>query len=116
MFVIGASHFLAQRFYQAVPHLLLAIQDDPTFPLPYRWLAAYYAHMRLLAEARETIDRLRSVTSVLMTSEDYLRRQVDRDLYTSGLRLALGETDKSAHYQEHRRRLRRSARGGPAHT
>jgi hypothetical protein len=24
---------------------LLAIEDDPSFPTPYRYLAAFYAHM-----------------------------------------------------------------------
>jgi tetratricopeptide (TPR) repeat protein len=44
-FVIGAAHFYSRRFDQAVPNLLLAIQDDPGQPPPYRALAACYAHM-----------------------------------------------------------------------
>ncbi|HEY2538506.1 MAG TPA: adenylate/guanylate cyclase domain-containing protein, partial [Stellaceae bacterium] len=34
--VIGAAHFASRRFGEAVPKLLLAIQEDPGFPLPYR--------------------------------------------------------------------------------
>src|SRR5262249_55877496 len=51
--LIGQAHFLARRFDEAVPKLLLAIQDDPTFPAPSRYLAACYAHMGRLAEGRE---------------------------------------------------------------
>src|SRR5208282_2830628 len=43
--ILGQAHFLARRFDQAVPKLLLAIQQDPSFPVPYRYLAACYAHM-----------------------------------------------------------------------
>jgi tetratricopeptide (TPR) repeat protein len=42
---IGGVHFLARRFDEAVPKLLLAIQEDPSFPQAYRHLAACYAHM-----------------------------------------------------------------------
>src|SRR6516162_782972 len=38
--VIGEAHFLARRFDQAVPKLLLAIQEDPSDPVAYRYLAA----------------------------------------------------------------------------
>ena len=48
---IGAAHFYARRFDEAVPKLLLAIQDDPSFPSPYRFLAACYAHIGRLDEA-----------------------------------------------------------------
>ena len=43
--VIGAAHLLSRRFDEALPNLLFAIQEDPTFPEPYRHLAACYAHM-----------------------------------------------------------------------
>jgi len=63
--LIGQAHFLAQRFDEAVPKLLLAIQEDPSFPAPYRYLAACYAHMGRLAEARAIVVRLRRITSGL---------------------------------------------------
>src|SRR5271167_447668 len=54
---IGGAHFLARRFDEAVPKLLLAIQDDPSHPNPHRYLAACYAHMGRLDDARERSSR-----------------------------------------------------------
>jgi predicted Zn-dependent protease len=51
-YVIGAALFLAHRFDEAVPKLLLAIREVPSFPTPYRYLAACYAHLGQLNEAR----------------------------------------------------------------
>jgi len=62
--VIGQAHLLSRRFDEAVPKLLLAIQDDPTFPFPHRVLAACYAHMGRLDDAREIMERLRAITPV----------------------------------------------------
>src|SRR5215472_5271728 len=56
--LIGAAHLLSRRFDEAVPKLLLAIQEDPSFPLPYRSLAACYAHMGRFDEARAVVRRL----------------------------------------------------------
>ena len=64
--VIGAAHFASRRFGEAVPKLLLAIQDDPGFPLAYRCLAACYAHMGRLDDAREIVARLRAITPVVV--------------------------------------------------
>jgi hypothetical protein len=41
---IGGAYFYSRRFDEAVPKLLLAIQEDASFPQPYRILAACYAH------------------------------------------------------------------------
>jgi TolB-like protein len=90
--IIGCAHFVAQRLDDAVPKLLIAIQEDPSFPDPYRFLAASYAHMGRLEEAREILKRLRSVTSLVMPSAGYLRNPKHRELFLSGLRLAAGET------------------------
>jgi len=38
------------------------VQDDPSFPTHYRYLAACYAHMGRLDEARAVAARLRSIT------------------------------------------------------
>ena len=91
--LIGQAHFLARRFDEAVPKLLLAIQDDPTFPAPYRYLAACYAHMGRLAEAQKTVQRLRAIGGVVMPDTRNLRNAEHRELYLSGLRLATGEED-----------------------
>src|SRR6516162_4793985 len=89
--LIGQAHFLARRFDEAVPKLLLAIQDDPTFPAPYRYLAACYAHMGRLAEAQEIVQRLRAIGGIVMPDTRNLRSAEHRELYLSGLRLATGE-------------------------
>jgi TolB-like protein/tetratricopeptide (TPR) repeat protein len=90
--VIGGAHFLNRRFDEAVPKLLLAIQDNPDFTGPYRYLAACYAHMGRLDEAREIVARLRAITPLVVQGDIFLRNPEQRDLYLSGLRLALGKT------------------------
>jgi TolB-like protein/tetratricopeptide (TPR) repeat protein len=89
--VIGTAHFFARRFDEAVPKLLLAIQEDPSFPPPYRILASCYAHMGRLDEAREIVRRLRATTPVVVPSLIPYRNPEHRELYLSGLRLAAGE-------------------------
>jgi adenylate cyclase len=87
----GVIHFLARRFNQAVPKLLLAIQDDPSSPFAYRYLAACYALMGHLDGAREIIGRLRTIDLVIIPDAG-LRNPEHRELLLSGLRLAMGET------------------------
>jgi TolB-like protein/class 3 adenylate cyclase len=91
LLTIGAAHFVSRRFDEAVPKLLLAIQEDPTHPSPYRSLAACYAHMGRLDDAREIVERLRAITSVVIADASYLRNPEQRELFLSGLRLAAGE-------------------------
>ena len=88
---IGVAHFFSRRFDEAVPKLLLAIQEDPSFLYPYRVLAACYAHTGQLDEAREVVTRLRALTGVVIPDLSYLRSADHRELYLSGLRLAAGE-------------------------
>jgi TolB-like protein/class 3 adenylate cyclase len=83
---IGYAHFFSRRFDEAVPKLLLAIQEDPSYPGPYRVLAACYAHMGRLDEAREIIDRLRTITPVVVPGARQLRNAEHRELFLSGLR------------------------------
>jgi TolB-like protein len=89
--VLGGAHFLSRRFEEAVPKLLLAIQEDPSFPPSYRYLAGCYAHMGRLDAAREIVARLRTITSVVIPDASYLRKAEHRELFLSGLRLAAGE-------------------------
>ena len=89
----GSSHFAGRRFDEAVPKLLLAIHGDPSNPQPYRYLAACYAHMDRLDDAREIVERLRAITSVVIPDDArHLRNPEHRELFLSGLRLAAGET------------------------
>jgi adenylate cyclase len=93
MSVVGGAHFLARRFDQAVPKLVLAIQEDPGNVSPYRWLAACYAHMGRLDDARGIVERLRAIGPVVMPEARQLRNAEHRELVLSGLRLAMGEAD-----------------------
>jgi TolB-like protein len=91
--LIGAALFFSRRFEEAVPRLQVAIEDMPVFPTPYRFLAACYAHMGLLDEARATIARLRAITPEVMVNYPLpFRDPQHREIYFSGLRLAMGET------------------------
>jgi len=81
-FQLGQAHFLARRFEDAAPKLLVAIEEDPTFPQPYRFLAACYAHMGQLDDAQGI---------VAIPDTFNLRSAEHRELFLSGLRLAAGE-------------------------
>ena len=72
-------------------YLILAVQEDPSYPTPHRWLAACYAHMRRLDEAREMVARLRAITSVVIPDVSQFRNAEHREFYLSGLRLVAGE-------------------------
>ena len=89
--MIGASHFVSGRFDQAASELQLAIQVAPDTPYAYRLLAACYAHMGHLAEAREVISRLRAITPLVVPTVNQWRKPEHRELLLSGLRLAMGE-------------------------
>jgi adenylate cyclase len=90
--VIGFAHLLARRFGEALPRLLLAIQDDPSFPATYRMLAACYVHIGRLDEARDVVEQLRAITPVVTPDASFLRNPEHRELFLSGLRIAMGET------------------------
>jgi adenylate cyclase len=93
--VIGSVHFFSGRFNEAAAKLLLAIQDSPSLTQPYRTLAACYAHMGRLDDARATIARLRALTPQVMPSVVPLRNLDHRELFLSGLRLAAGEATRA---------------------
>ena len=93
-YLIGAALFFSHRFEEAVPRLRVAIEETPVFPTPYRFLAACYAHMGLLDEARATIARLRAITPEVMVNYPLPFRDPEhRELYLSGMRLAMGEME-----------------------
>ena len=90
--VMGQALFFSRRFDEAAAKLNLAVQDDPGHPTPYRALAACYAHMGRPGEARAIVARLRAITPDLVPVVDLpWRKRDDRELYLSGLRLAVGE-------------------------
>ena len=89
--MMGRAYFFKRQFDEAASKLLLAIQDNPGSPASYRFLAACYAHMGRLDEARAIVARLRAITPQVMPSDLPCRNPEDRELFLSGLRLAMGE-------------------------
>jgi adenylate cyclase len=90
---IGSAHFVSHRFEDALAVLRVSLEEAPTFTPTHRTLAACYAHMGRLDEAREIIKRLASLTPVVMPTANPLRNPEHRELFLSGLRLAAGETE-----------------------
>ena len=91
LFAMGEAYFFKREFDKATSKLLLAIQDNPGHPLSYRILAACYAHIGRLDEARAIVARLHAITSQVVPSDLRYRNPADRELFVSGLRLAMGE-------------------------
>ena len=89
---IGVGHFFARQFDDAAAMLLRSLQEHAGWAPTYRVLAACYAHMGRLDDARETIERLKAVTPVVVPDAMHWRNPEHRELFLSGLRLAAGET------------------------
>jgi adenylate cyclase len=89
--LMGLAYFFNRCFDEAAAKLLLALQDNPGHPPAYRTLAACYAHMGRLDEARAVVTRLKAVTPVIVPSYIPYRNPEHRELFLSGLRLAAGE-------------------------
>ena len=91
-FVVGLAHFLSRRFEDAMPKLIAAVQHLPNAPQHHRVLASCYAHMGRLDEARAVIERLRTISPLVVPELNHFRNPEHRELILSGLRLAAGET------------------------
>jgi tetratricopeptide (TPR) repeat protein len=91
LYMMGVAFFAGRRFEEAAAKLLQAIQVHPAYPGSYRFLAACYAHMGRLDEAREVVHRLKELTPALVPSSTLLQKPEHRELLLSGLRLAVGE-------------------------
>ena len=89
---MGGAHLFSRRFDDAATILLSSLQQAPDVPIGYRFLAASYAHMGRLDEAREIVKRLREITPVVIPGVVPYRNPEHRELLLSGLRLAAGET------------------------
>jgi TolB-like protein len=89
--VIGTAYFYKQEFDTAVAKLQASIQERPGYAISYRFLAACYAQMGRLDEAREVVERLRALTPVIVPPYIPARNPQHRELFLSGLRLAAGE-------------------------
>jgi TolB-like protein/class 3 adenylate cyclase len=90
---IGTAYFLKRQFNEAAAKLLLSIQEHPGFPPAYRYLAACYAHMDRLDEAHDIVTRLRAITPLAVPGDLLFRNPEHRELFLSGLRLAIGEAE-----------------------
>jgi adenylate cyclase len=91
--VMGQAYFFKRQFDEAASKLLLSIQDHPGFPPAYRFLAACYAHMGRLDEARAIVARLRAMTPQVVPSDLPSGNPEYRELFLSGLRLAAREAE-----------------------
>jgi TolB-like protein len=87
----GMAHFFARRLDQARTMLLQSLQHHPSWVPTNRFLAACYAHLGELDEAKMMIKRLRALTPVVLPSADHWRDPEQREFYLSGLRLAMSE-------------------------
>ena len=90
---VGIAHFFARRLEQARTMLLLSLQKHPDWVPTNRFLAACYAHLGELDEAKMMIKRLRALTPVVQPKADHWRDPEHREFYLSGLRLAMSETE-----------------------
>ena len=106
--VNGIAHFFARRLDQARTMLLLSLQQHPDWVPTNRFLAACYAHLGQLDEAKMIIKRLRALTPVVLPKADHWRDPEQREFYLSGLRLGSRRDDVSQ-----TRRLPRFARNDP---
>jgi adenylate cyclase len=88
---IGLAHFFDGRFEEALENLRSASEELPSHINTHRYLAACYAHMGRPGEAREIVERLRAIAPCILESGTRFRNPEHRELYLSGLRLALGE-------------------------
>jgi TolB-like protein len=93
LITLSGAHFFSRRFTEAIPKLMLLMQEDPSYSPSYRYLAACYAHMGRLDDAREAIVRLRAISPVLIPDLSYLRNAEHRELFLSGLQLAAAEAE-----------------------
>jgi len=89
---MGMAHFFKHQFDEAAAKLFLSMQDQPSSPPAYRFLSACYAHTGRLDEARTMLARLRAIAPLAARSDLPYRNPEDRELFLSGLRLAIGET------------------------
>jgi TolB-like protein/class 3 adenylate cyclase len=90
---LGIAYFLKHQFADAAAILSASLEQAPGLPIGYQLLASCYAHMGRLDEAREMVTRLKTITPVVVPSIILYRNPEHRELFLSGLRLAVGETE-----------------------
>ena len=88
---IGMAHFVNHRFDEALAVLRVSLEEVPAFTPTYRTMAACYAHMGRLDEARSILKRLVALTPVIVPTANPFRHREHGELFLSGLRLAASE-------------------------
>ncbi len=86
--IVGHAHFLNGNPDAAITALLAAIEEQPRYPGAYRTLAACYAHLGRIDEAREVVRKLKLLTPVVVPPVPPSRDLKGREQYLAGLRLA----------------------------
>ena len=92
-FGIAVGHFFSGRLESAAMMMRLSLQENPTWPPCYRFLASCCAHLGRLDEARAIIERLRDITPSVIPRTEHWRVLKQREFFLEGLRLAAGETE-----------------------
>lgn len=88
---VGMCHFFERRFDDAAHILEASFQELPTYPLTGWFLAACYASMGRLQEAREFANRQGIVPGgAWLAINRLLGHAAHRDMALSGLKLATG--------------------------
>jgi adenylate cyclase len=88
---IAIALFFVRRFDEAAAKLHESLERFPNLALTYRFLAASYAHMGRLGEAREIAEHMRALNLPVLESGTRYRNPAYRELYLSGLRLAAAD-------------------------
>jgi adenylate cyclase len=88
---ISISLFLCRRFEEAAAKMRECLEHWPDHTVVCRFLAASYAHLGRLAAAREIVQRL---GAAVLDDGSRFRSSEHRQLYLSGLRLAVDEHDQ----------------------
>ena len=91
--LFGLAHFFDQRFDDAITCFLTALASMPRNPEVHRYLAAGYALTGKMEQASQIIDRLRTITPIIVPRIVSFRNLEYRELYLSGVRLAAGEAE-----------------------
>ncbi len=87
---IAAAHMTCRRFNEALSVILVLLEEDPS-PIAYQGLIACYAHLGMMAEAREGLNRLLSISPGLTPPPKRLIALVPEvcKLLQSGIQLAM---------------------------
>ena len=88
---MGIAQFFQRRFDDAAATLQASLHEVPSYPTTARFLAACYAHMGRLDDARTLVAQLVDDRAPTPTQWSIFGNPEQRELVLSGLRLAMGE-------------------------